>query len=72
MKKENKGNHTNTKPQKALTEKCALTKQCLQPGHCHTQPIKARLWIFTLQGRTLNFSYTVAPIIYTVAKNYES
>jgi hypothetical protein len=38
-----------------------LTKQCLQQGHCQAQPIKARPWIFNLQGRTLNSSCVVAP-----------
>jgi hypothetical protein len=39
--------------------KSPLTKQCLQQGHCQTQPIKARPWIFTLQDRTLNSSHVV-------------
>jgi hypothetical protein len=33
----------------SLEEKFALTKQCLQQGHCQAQPIKVRPWIFTLQ-----------------------
>jgi hypothetical protein len=41
--------------------KSSLIKQCLQQGHCQAQPIKARSWIFTLQGRTLNSSCVVAP-----------
>jgi hypothetical protein len=41
--------------------KTPLTKQCLQQGHCQAQPIKARPWIFTLQGKALNFSCAVAP-----------
>jgi hypothetical protein len=39
----------------------SLSKQCLQQGHCQTQPIKARPWIFILKGKALNFSCAVAP-----------
>jgi hypothetical protein len=51
--------------------KAPLTKQCLQEGHCQAQPIKARPWIFTIQGRTLNFSCVVAPTFDTAAPCYE-
>jgi hypothetical protein len=53
-------------------EKSALTKQCIQQGNCQAQPIKARPWIFILQGRTLNFSCTVAPTNHIAATSHES
>jgi hypothetical protein len=41
--------------------KSSLSKQCIQQGHCHTQPIKATPSIFTLKGKTLDFSCALAP-----------
>jgi hypothetical protein len=34
--------------------------------------IKARPWIFILQGRILNFSYVVAPLSNAVAMSHKS
>jgi hypothetical protein len=47
-------------------------KQCFQQGHCQAQPIKARRWIFTLKGKTLNFSCAVAPTFDAAAPSHES
>jgi hypothetical protein len=37
-----------------------------------TQPIKVRPWIFTLKGKSLNFSYDVAPTFDVADPSHES
>jgi hypothetical protein len=48
-----------------------LTKQCLQQGNCQTHPIKARPWVYTLQGR-LELLLAVAPTNHVAATSQES
>jgi hypothetical protein len=39
----------------------ALSKQCLQQGHCQAQPIKARPWVFIMKAKTLYSACAAAP-----------
>jgi hypothetical protein len=52
--------------------KSSLIKQCLQQEHRQAQTIKARPWIFTLRGKTSNFSCAVAPTFNATAPSHES